>query len=60
MRNRRRRRDASSGFPGVTWRRAARKWIAQPTVNGEQVYVGRFDTEQEAYAACLGKLGEGK
>lgn len=52
MTNRRRRRDAASKYHGVSWRAAARKWIAQIMVNGKQTYLGRFDTEEEAAAAC--------
>lgn len=52
MLNRRRRRDAASKHPGVCWRSAAKKWIAQVMVDGKQHYIGRFDSEDEAAAAC--------
>lgn len=55
MKNRRRRRDAASKYPGVSWRSGARKWIAQVLVNGRQTYIGRFDSEEEAAAACRAK-----
>lgn len=58
MRNKRRARNAASRYPGVSWRSAAKKWIAQVMVDGKQRYVGRFSTEAEAAAACRGALGQ--
>lgn len=52
VKNRRRPRGCSSSFPGVTWRKGANKWIAQPTINGRQTYLGRYDSEIEAFRAC--------
>jgi len=58
VRNRRRPQRAASRYPGVSWRAAAKKWIAQVRLNGRQVYVGRFDSEEAAAAACARALKE--
>ena len=44
----------SSGIKGVCFDRNSRcrkKWIAQKTINGKNVRIGRFDTKEEAGAA---------
>lgn len=51
MVNRRRCAKYSSSHKGVSWRTAARKWIAQASIGGKQVYLGRYDTELEALSA---------
>ena len=40
-----------SGFKGVYWSRAARKWAAQIGVSGKHKYLGVFSTETEAARA---------
>lgn len=49
--NAKRRIDASSGFKGVTWNKAANRWQGQINVNGRHIYLGLFDTPEAAYAA---------
>lgn len=44
-------RDGTSGFLGVS--RAGKKWKGQITYGGENVYLGRFDTAEQAHAAYL-------
>lgn len=56
MANRRRCKKFASKYPGVSWRSGAGKWIAQVMVGGVQKYLGRFDTEEAAYAACCEEL----
>jgi hypothetical protein len=46
--NRARRRDSSSRYRGVAWSKAANKWMAFGKVDGKQVHLGYFDSEQEA------------
>jgi len=53
MMNRRRPRTAASVYPGVAWRAATRKWVAQPKVGGKQTYLGSFSNEQDARQACI-------
>jgi hypothetical protein len=48
-----RRRPASSKYLGVSWNKAAGRWIAQICLNGKQHYLGSFASEQDAYAAYL-------
>lgn len=56
VRNRRRMAGAASQYPGVSWRSAAKKWIAQVWKDGKQCYVGRFTTEAAANDACVEAL----
>jgi hypothetical protein len=48
--NRRKQKGCSSWFRGVSWHKAAGKWLAQITVNGRHKYLGLFDSEEEAAA----------
>lgn len=45
------RSDNKSGFKGVSWHRAAQKWIAQTQKNGNRIYLGLYDTPEQAYEA---------
>lgn len=38
----------TSGFKGVVRSRNGKKWVAQIGVDGKSVYLGRFDTKEEA------------
>ena len=40
-------------YIGVTWDKATKKWKSQITVNYKHINIGRFNTEEEAYAAYL-------
>ena len=46
-----RRVDNTSGFKGVTWQKAARKWQSQIAVNGTNIYLGLFRYKIEAARA---------
>jgi hypothetical protein len=43
----------SSGFKGVSFSKANRKWFAKITVNYRQQSLGYFNTPQEAHAAYV-------
>ncbi len=51
MHNQRPRRNNSSGAKGVYWLKAARKYVARISVNYERVYLGIFDSIEEATRA---------
>lgn len=42
------RRPTSSRYKGVVWHKGYQRWQAEIRVNKERVYLGRFDTEEEA------------
>ena len=46
-------RPTSSKYLGVYWDKAKNRWAAMIGHNGKMHYLGRFSTEQEAYAAYL-------
>lgn len=50
-RNRRMRKDNTSGVAGVSWDKAAGKWRAKIKVANEQIYLGSFDRLEDAAAA---------
>lgn len=43
----------TSGFKGVSWERRKGKWQATITVRNRQMFLGYFDTAEEAHAAYL-------
>lgn len=51
MRNAPRSSSNSSGITGVKWHARARKWQAQITVDGREVYLGLFASKKEAAIA---------
>lgn len=42
---------ASSGYRGVAWHRARKKWQAHIGVNGRNIYLGLFKSEKDAARA---------
>lgn len=42
----------TSRYRGVSWDSRRRKWLAQAKLNYKPVFIGRFDTEEEAAAAA--------
>jgi hypothetical protein len=49
--NRRTYLNNTSGDKGVSWRKMSSKWLAKIHVNGRYVWLGLFDTKEEAGAA---------
>lgn len=43
--------DNSSGFPGVSWHKRAKKYRARIEVDDKDIYLGYFNTAEEAYRA---------
>jgi hypothetical protein len=41
----------TSGFKGAFWNKKNEKWISQIALNNKSIYLGCFDTAQEAHAA---------
>jgi hypothetical protein len=46
--NSRLRRDNTSGFKGVSWKRESRKWLATIMVKGKCIYLGLFNNPKDA------------
>jgi len=51
QRNKKIQNNNTSGDKGVTWSKKARKWQAQITVNGDVIFLGYFDTKEDAARA---------
>ena len=51
--NKPRRKDNTSGYTGVTMCKSSGRWIANIKRNGQQIYLGRFDTPSAAHEVYL-------
>jgi|SRR3990172_583006 len=51
IRHRRKNRNNTSGYIGVTWHKGAQKWMAQASVKRRHVHLGLFGTAEEAARA---------
>jgi hypothetical protein len=51
IRHRRRNRNNTSGYIGVTWHKAAKQWMAQASIGRKHIHVGLFGTAEEAARA---------
>lgn len=51
--NANRRASSTHGFKGATFNRRQGRWMAQTKVNGKRVYLGYYDTPEEAHAAYV-------
>lgn len=45
----------SSKYKGVNYHRPADKWMAQPIINGNKMYLGIYKTQEKAYQIVLAK-----
>ena len=50
MRNSKKRKNTTSKYKGVTYRKADKKWYAVIQVENKRVHLGSFKTEEEAHA----------
>ena len=41
----------TSGYKGIWWCARERKWVARIQIGRKKIWIGRFDTAEEAYAA---------
>lgn len=57
-RNRRIRKDSTSGFKGVSWHMHVKKWGARIHLDGKLRHLGYFSTPEEAHAAYKEKANE--
>jgi hypothetical protein len=58
QRNQRLRKTNSSGYKGVSFHKSTRKWMARIRVNKVQIYIGNFNSPEEAYLAYCEKAKE--
>lgn len=56
LRNTRLRSDNTSGHKGVYWHKTSEKWMAELTLENKSIYLGLFNTKEEAIDAR--KAGE--
>jgi len=49
--NRKKQRDNTSGYKGVSWHKMRNRWCASAKVNGIRIHIGYYLTKEEAYAA---------
>jgi hypothetical protein len=52
------RKEGTSGYRGVTWRKDTKKWQAQLMLNGKHVACGCYLTKEAAFSAYLKKTEE--
>ena len=46
-------KNSSSGYPGVSFFKRDNKWMAYIRVNSKQIFLGYFDTPEEAFTAYM-------
>lgn len=46
-------KNNKSGFAGVSWSKRMNKWRADIHIEGKSIYLGNYDTPEEAHAAYL-------
>jgi len=48
QRNRGKNKNNTSGFKGVSWNKASKKWVPYIQYGGKKIHLGTFDTREEA------------
>ena len=51
-------KKTSSEYLGVTWNKSVRKWQAQYQIGKKKIYIGCFDTQEEAHEAYVNAIKE--
>lgn len=51
MRNTKKRRNNTSGIPGVSWHKQTKRWCAQAHINGRHQHIGLFKDKEDAAKA---------
>jgi hypothetical protein len=51
LRNQRRHIGSTSKYKGVSFAKGRNKWVANIVITGKQIYLGRFDVEEDAARA---------
>jgi len=51
MRNRAAQINNTSGYKGISWHKATKKWIANIKIQRKQIFLGLFEDPEEAYMA---------
>ena len=41
----------TSGYPGVCWHKAGKKWMSYISMNNKQIYLGLYESKQDAIEA---------
>lgn len=49
-------KKTSSEYLGVTWNKSVRKWQAQYQIGKKKIYIGCFDTQEEAHDAYVNAI----
>ena len=51
-------KKTSSEYLGVTWNKSVRKWQAQYQIGKKKIYIGCFDTQEEAHETYVNAIKE--
>ena len=48
--------ERKSQYPGITWERRRKHWVAQAQINGKHIHIGSYPTEELAHQAYLARV----
>jgi hypothetical protein len=46
----------TSQYPGITWERRRKHWVAQAQIDGKHIHIGSYPTEELAHQAYLNRV----